>query len=550
MQATTQKSPKTGLKSPKNRPEIPQNLVESADSKLLLHPVVDNPEEIQLVYLDLFAGAGGTTKGIEDARKDGKKVAIVAACVNHDHQAITSHALNYPHIWHFEEDVRRVNLVELRAFLERVMKHYPNARFILWASPDCTDHSNAKGGMAKDPDARMLAVTLYDYMEVLGDLVDGVQVENVEEFRSWGPMRIRCAGKVYERINGSRVQVASRLAIDDKIIEPKGKEKVHIASKLLFDYDDYRWEPISRKKGEDYMAWIEKMCSYGFHYSDRTLNAADYGAYTSRRRYFGFYARTNLPLTWPEPTHAKDPNMFEALRWKPVKEVLDLNDPGPSLFSKVNKYCDKTFARIYRGLLKHVAKGDESFLAGYYSSGANVFRVDNPVNTITPKDRYWLTQVVLLDQAYGNSKAASAEIPAATITKNPKVNPMTLQQAVSVGALHLLDKQYGTGVPQDTDVPAGTLLKNPKLRLLSIQKQVIDEKHRQFFATIYTPGRFKPAEEPINTVSTQNRLYKAKIVPLLDTTHYSNTPRSIEAPAPVITASRHRTYLINPQWGA
>ena len=45
---------------------------------------------IKLLYIDLFCGAGGTSTGVEHAKLDGTKCARVVACVNHDAKAIAS----------------------------------------------------------------------------------------------------------------------------------------------------------------------------------------------------------------------------------------------------------------------------------------------------------------------------------------------------------------------------------------------------------------------------------------------------------------------------
>ena len=85
----------------------------------------------------------------------------------------------------------------------------------------------------------------------------------------------------------------------------------------------------------------------------RILNAADYGAYTTRKRFFGIFAKRGLPIVFPEPTHCKDgkTDMFGRLeKWKPVKEVLDFSDEGDSIFCRKKPLAEKTFERIYAGL--------------------------------------------------------------------------------------------------------------------------------------------------------------------------------------------------------
>ena len=89
---------------------------------------------IKLLYVDLFCGAGGTTTGVERASIDGRKCAKVIACVNHDPNAIMSHAANHPDVLHFTEDIRTLDLEPLMRHIERCRRKYPGALIVLWAS--------------------------------------------------------------------------------------------------------------------------------------------------------------------------------------------------------------------------------------------------------------------------------------------------------------------------------------------------------------------------------------------------------------------------------
>lgn len=200
--------------------------------------------DIRLLYIDLFCGAGGTSTGVESARHDGRKCAKVIACVNHDANAIASHAANHPDAVHFAEDIRTLNLEPMVMHLERMKKRYPDAHVVLWASLECTNFSKAKGGRPRDADSRTLAEHLFRYIEALKP--DYIQIENVEEFMCWGDL-------------------------------------------------DENGKPVSRDKGRCYVRWVNTVMGYGYDYDWRILNAADYGAYTSRRRFFGQFARKGIP---------------------------------------------------------------------------------------------------------------------------------------------------------------------------------------------------------------------------------------------------------------
>ena len=121
---------------------------------------------IKLLYIDLFCGAGGTSTGVENARYADERCAKVIACVNHDANAIASHAANHPDALHFTEDIRTLELSPLVAHVERMKKIYPDALIVLWASLECTNFSKAKGGQPRDADSRTLAEHLFRYIGV------------------------------------------------------------------------------------------------------------------------------------------------------------------------------------------------------------------------------------------------------------------------------------------------------------------------------------------------------------------------------------------------
>lgn len=144
---------------------------------------------IRFLYIDLFCGAGGTSTGVEAARLHGEQVAKVIACVNHDANAIASHAANHPDALHFVEDIRTLNLDRMLAHVEAMRKQYPAARVVLWASLECTNFSIAKGGQSRDADSRTLAEHLFRYIDALRP--DYIQIENVKEFMTWGPLVVK-----------------------------------------------------------------------------------------------------------------------------------------------------------------------------------------------------------------------------------------------------------------------------------------------------------------------------------------------------------------------
>ena len=110
---------------------------------------------MKLLYIDLFCGAGGTSTGVENARHDGRQCAKVIGCVNHDANAIASHAANHPDALHFTEDIRTLELSPLTAHIAEMRRQYPDAFVVLWASLECTNFSKAKGGQPRDADSQI-----------------------------------------------------------------------------------------------------------------------------------------------------------------------------------------------------------------------------------------------------------------------------------------------------------------------------------------------------------------------------------------------------------
>ena len=303
------------------------------------------------IAVDLFCGAGGTTTGFVQATLHGVSIVLVIACVNHDPKAIKSHWRNHPGVKHFEEDIRTLDLTDLIKLVEYYRKKYPNAKLILWASLECTNFSKAKGGKSRDADSRTLADHLERYVTAL--IPDFIQIENVVEFMSWGPL-------------------------------------------------DANGKPISRKNGQDWIRWRQEICNIGYYDEWRELNSANYGSYTSRNRLFGCFAKNGLSISWPEPTHAKSPPKFgihgDLLKWRAVKDILNFADEGESIFIRKKPLSDKTLERIYAGLIKYIAKGDTSFISKYYSGKpeGKVITTNGPAGTICTVDTLALVNVDFL----------------------------------------------------------------------------------------------------------------------------------------------------------
>ena len=433
---------------------------------------------MKLLYIDLFCGAGGTSTGVENARYEGRQCAKVIGCVNHDANAIASHAANHPDAMHFTEDIRTLELSPLIAHIAKMRKLYPDAFVVLWASLECTNFSKAKGGQPRDADSRTLAEHLFRYIEAINP--DYIQIENVEEFMSWGDL-------------------------------------------------DENGKPISKDAGRLYQQWVANVCGYGYRFVHRILNSADYGAYTSRRRFFGIFAKGSLPIVFPEPTHSKEgaAGLFGRLhRWKPVREVLDFSDEGESIFGRKKPLVDATLERIYAGLIKFVAGGKEAFMVKWNSmSRAGKYHapgIDEPCPTVATQSRLGVAQVSFLSKYYGGSpegKSVSVEEPAGAITTRDHHSFITAYYGnghnhsdddhapprTTKDRLAFVDMQYGNGTPCDIETPAPTVTTNPKHQLVTCKPWIMN-------------------------------------------TSFKNTGSSIDEPAQTVTANRKWHYLMNPQF--
>ena len=410
----------------------------------------------ELLYIDLFCGAGGTSTGVERARMNGKKCARVIACVNHDPNAIKSHAANHPKTKHFTEDIRTLDMQPLQAITEKERAKNPDAKVVLWASLECTNFSKAKGGQPRDADSRTLAEHLFRYIDALQP--EYIYIENVEEFMCWGDL-------------------------------------------------DENGKPISRDEGRLYMKWVSNVEKRGYKFDHRLLNAADYGARTSRTRFFGIFSKLNERIVWPEPTHCKGgraADMFHpALKpWEAVRDVLELDNEGQSIFGRKKPLTERTLERIYAGLIKFVACGKDAFIAKYNSfsrSGRYIapgidepcpvvatqnrlgiakvqwlskqfggnpddknVSIDKQSGAITCKDHHALVEANFLSSYYGTARQnSSVESPCPTITTHDRFALITSR---------FMDMQYGNGTPASINEPANTVTANPKMNLVTVEQ--------------------------------------------------------------------------------
>lgn len=543
-------------------------------------------DTINLLYIDLFCGAGGTSTGVESARINSEQCAKVIACVNHDANAIASHAANHPDAMHFTEDIRTLKLSPLVKHVEKMKALYPGAKIVLWASLECTNFSKAKGGQPRDADSRTLADYLHRYIQSLDP--DYIQIENVEEFMAWGPMDK----------NGKPLSMQ------------KGKDYIRWVKRVQYGYGKYSDKMCLGV----YDKWFNEMMRQGsmekeYNFDHRILNAADFGAYTSRKRFFGIFAKKGLPIVWPEPTHCKDgcKDMFSELeQWRPVKDVLDLEDEGASIFDRKKTLSPKTFERHKSGLIKFVCGGKEQylikwnsmnqygkynapsvddpcpvvscqnrigvanvqFLSKYFSGHPDSKNISilGPAHTIKTKDNHALVSADFLSAYYGKGdNVRSIEMPCPTVTTKDRFNYvspkflcsynfkdagkslhapcptlLTKDRMAMVSCNFMMNYYSGGGQHADLQHPSPAILSNPKQRLVSCN----------FLDMQYGNSRCASINQPAGTVVGNPKHSLVTCNRWLMNTGFSNVGNSINDPAPVVTANRKWHYLVNPQYSS
>lgn len=430
------------------------------------------------LVIDLFCGAGGTSTGFAQAFLNNTSVAKVIGCVNHDPLAIKSHSQNYPDAKHFIEDIRTLNLTKLTTLVHYWKQRYPDALLILWASLECTNFSKAKGGVPKNADSRTLAQSLLmpfnpltgnyepgdSYLQVLQP--DYIMIENVVEFMAWGPL-------------------------------------------------DDNGRPVSKNNGTDWLRWRKNICQLGYTDKWEEMNAANYGAYTSRNRLFGLFAKPGLPLIFPAATHTKAPalnSLFGALAsWNPVANALDLAIKGKSIFTRKKPLSEKTLLRIYTGLAKYAPTKASAFLSLYYSTGGTHASMNRPAPVIPTKDRMALIQCEFLPATQQNSllfnpawggQYSTIQYPCRVIIARQDKAPLSLLQWTN-GHNHLKVKP--------TDSPA-----TKKLKALMAQYSICDITLRMLTVEeLLKIQGFPPTYQLAGPLKSQKKFIGNSVVPII-----------------------------------
>ncbi len=297
------------------------------------------------LIIDNFAGGGGASCGIELAL--GRHV---DHAINHDPEAVAMHAMNHPQTEHHCESVWDVDPLALT-------QGRPVG--LAWFSPDCKHFSKAKGGKPRDKKIRGLAWVAMRWAALVRPRV--IMLENVEEFRTWGP--------------------------------------------VLSD-----GSPCPQRKGQTFRSFVRQLEALGYVVEYRELRACDYGAPTIRKRLFLIARCDGRPIVWPEPTHGAPDStvVLSGLRkpWRTAPECIDWSIPCPSIFERAKPLAEATQRRIARGIRRYVIDAADPFIVKV-NHGYDYFRgqpLGEPLQTITAKHGYGIIAPVLTECANASTQ--------------------------------------------------------------------------------------------------------------------------------------------------
>lgn len=439
------------------------------------------------LIVDNFAGGGGASTGIELATGYSVDIAI-----NHDPEAIKMHKANHPNTMHYCENVWAVDPV-------KACKGHPVG--LAWFSPDCKHFSKAKGGKPKDKNIRGLAWVALRWAGLVRPRV--IMLENVEEFKTWGPL-------------------------------------------------NRRHHPIKSKQGKTFEKFVQQLTDLGYKVEFRELVAADYGAPTMRKRFFMIARCDGKPIVWPEPTHAPaDSEEVKKGLLKPYVGAytqLDFSLPCPSIFDTseeikekygiraVRPLAQKTMDRIARGLKKFVLDNPEPFIIQCNHGGERRPNdIREPMPTITGKHGYGIVEPYMVQigqTGFAADRSKDVREPLTTIvSKNehclikPKLVPY-----------------MGTNT---TNHPGGNC-KDPIHTITTGNQQcLISPTLIQYHSETSKDGvRGQTIEDPIMTVDSSNRY--GLVTSFLHKYYdggYKGAGETVENPLPTVTAWDHNSVV-------
>ncbi|HFZ0763357.1 DNA cytosine methyltransferase [Klebsiella aerogenes] len=383
------------------------------------------------IIVDNFAGGGGASTGIEMAI--GRSVDIA---INHDPNAVAMHTTNHPDTLHYCESVYSVR-PKVATAGRRVG--------LAWFSPDCRHFSKAKGAKPVEKAIRGLAWIVIRWALDVGPRV--MMLENVEEFKTWGPLLAAEMRPDPERVSETFRAFVGMLTTGIPVNHPALAECCEFLE-LSPDSDQAK----------------RLIAGLGYDVDYRELRACDYGAPTIRKRFFMVMRRDGQPIVWPAATHGdpKSPAVISGklAPWRTAAECIDWSIPAPSIFGRKKPLAENTLRRIARGIQRFVIDSAEPFIVkcnhtttkGQY----DCFRgqeLGAPLQTITKKLGYALAVPTLAPFMAGNggseyqAKPRPLDKPAHTILKESRACVVA----------PVIARQFGASIGHRADVPNATI---------------------------------------------------------------------------------------------
>jgi DNA (cytosine-5)-methyltransferase 1 len=372
------------------------------------------------IIVDLFAGGGGMSVAMEMAWGRSPDIAI-----NHNADALSMHRMNHPQTRHFVADV-----------FEVCPRGATQGRPVGWLhlSPDCTHHSQARGGQPRSAKIRSLAwVGVRWAGQVLPDVIS---LENVKQFLKWGPLiakRDQATGRVV-KLDGSVAAPGERIPVENQFLVP---------------------DP--RREGQTYRLFVRLLEGLGYTVDKRLIVAANHGGHTTRERLFMIASRTGQPILWEAPTHFKKPGRGQR-RWRPAADCIDWSIGSASIFDRQRPLADATLRRIARGIVRYVLESGDPFIVNM-AHGGKLEPVGEPISTIATEKggcRALVAPLVVPLTHHGADRGRSITDPLPTITAAHRGEQALL-------APILVQTGYGEREGQapralDVDQPLGTIV--------------------------------------------------------------------------------------------
>ncbi|AUG99728.1 DNA cytosine methyltransferase [Prodigiosinella confusarubida] len=454
------------------------------------------------IIVDNFAGGGGASTGIELAI--GRSVDIA---INHDENAVAMHTTNHPDTLHYCESVFDIN--PMAATSGRPVG-------LAWFSPDCRHFSKAKGAKPVEKAIRGLAWIVLRWALAVRPRV--MMLENVEEFKTWGPLLATedgtehpdpaRAGKTFAAFIG---MLTTGIAADHPAI-------AECCEVLNIDVNS---DDVCRL-----------VAGLGYVVDHKELRACDFGAPTRRRRFFMVMRCDGQPVEWPAASHG-DPKSLDVqsgklVPWRTAAECIDWSIPCPSIFERKKPLAENTLRRIARGVERFVINNPTPFIVKCNHTSNRTkydcFRgqsLNEPLQTITKTPGYALVQPFLAGAGGPkySAKPRCIDLPMNTI----------LKECHTALIAPVIARQFGNSVGHGADEPNGTITAGG-----GGKSQLVSAFLAKHYGGNYT-GPGAAMDEPAHTVTTTDHhaLVSSHLVKLRGT---CKDGQPVTEPMPTVTA--------------